>query len=414
MVRASQVEELGGSVARHVGAHADVPPLPWTGERFIPREGGPEIYYEHAHRYLLARSVAAGMGVVDLASGEGYGAAWLAGVADRVVGVDIDPASVQHAEARYARFSNLRFLVGDIHALPLADASVDIVTCFEAIEHVQDPRRVVEEVARILKPGGTLLVSTPNKAVYTDAREYTNEFHVHEFYLQELRLLLREHFADYESLGQRLVAGSVTWRLADATRAEEEGRNNGRLLVSPGFHEAGDGEAPPMPEPMYVVAACRLAGGSEVRTHLPELSVLVDPEELLLDDYRGGIDPVAAEKLVSKLHEQDTQLELVRAQLEQAQAQLEDYDAALTARISELEVMPSLGEQQRLTARLAQDLEAAAELNTRLLAELDAQQRAIVNLQLEASSAAEPGPVRGSDHWVGLLLGGARRLARWR
>lgn len=391
----------------------EVPPLSWTGERFIPGEGGPEIYYEHAHRYLLARNLLAGAVVVDLASGEGYGAGWIAEVAESVIGVDVDPASVAHSKARYGRCGNLDFAVGDIQSLPFASDSVDGVTCFEAIEHVENPRAVVEEVVRILRPGGLLLVSTPNKAVYADQRDYSNEFHVHEFYLPDLELLLSEYFFEQELVGQRLVVGSVTWALGDPPLAGGDDAGTG-VLVAPGFRESGDGEPATMVEPMYVLAACRLAGAPRTPGRLPAGSILVDPEELLLDFYRHG-DATAGD-IDAHAREHEAHLERARAQL----AAYEEQATLLRRRIRQLDeqatrpdhlpsassaesdfLQDSLSAHQALAAQLSADLAAATEVNVRLLSELHAQQSVLADIQLR-----DP---RG-DRWDTKLTSGARGL----
>ena len=65
--------------------------LEWTGERFVPGNGGAAISYEHVHRYQLAQTIAAGKRVVDLASGKGCGSALLSQLAASAVGVEIDP-----------------------------------------------------------------------------------------------------------------------------------------------------------------------------------------------------------------------------------------------------------------------------------------------------------------------------------
>lgn len=388
------------------GAMAAVPPLLWSGERFIPGEGGPEIYYEHAHRYVLARGLLAGAAVVDLASGEGYGAAWLAEVAASVVGIDIDEGSVRHSRAQYARHDNLSFAVGDIQSLPLADDCVDAVTCFEAIEHVHNPRAVVEEVVRILRPGGLLLISTPNKAEYADQRDYDNEFHIHEFYLPDLELLLSEYFADRELVGQRVVAGSVTWRLGTSAAG---GNSDDHLdvLVAPGFHESGTSEPPSMVEPMYVLAACRLGDTPRISGSLPSGTVLVDSEELLLKLSLQREQQT--EELNDHLRDQEAQLERARAQL----AAYEEQATLLRRRIGELEeqrtrspsargthsdaaasLQAALFAHQELAALLTKDLQAATELNVRLLAELRDHQSSVSRVQLVVPVSAVPPSTR--------------------
>jgi cyclopropane fatty-acyl-phospholipid synthase-like methyltransferase len=107
--------------------------LPFDGERFIPGMDG-ALELEHVHRYALAKKLAAGKIVLDIASGEGYGSRMLAGVAARVIGVDISDDAIAHARQTY-RAPNLEFRTGSCAAIPLEDRSVDLVVSFETIEH---------------------------------------------------------------------------------------------------------------------------------------------------------------------------------------------------------------------------------------------------------------------------------------
>jgi ubiquinone/menaquinone biosynthesis C-methylase UbiE len=128
-------------------------PLPFTGERLTSDYGG-QTEIEHLHRYLLARGWCRGKDVLDVASGEGYGTAMLAQVARSAVGVELAGEAVQHAAAAYAR-DNLRYMQGDARDIPLPDAACDVVVSFETIEHFQEQQRFLNEVRRVLRPGGT-------------------------------------------------------------------------------------------------------------------------------------------------------------------------------------------------------------------------------------------------------------------
>lgn len=103
--------------------------MAFTGERMTSAMSG-QIEYEHLHRYLFARELCRGHDVLDVASGEGYGAALLAQSAHSVVGVELDLASVEHARATY-RHERLRFLQGDARRIPVPDECVDRVVSFE-------------------------------------------------------------------------------------------------------------------------------------------------------------------------------------------------------------------------------------------------------------------------------------------
>lgn len=182
--------------------------IDFTGERFIPTESG-EIRYEHMHRYTWVALMCEGKDVLDIACGEGYGSALLARKARSVVGVDISEEAVAHARGKYAGRSNLRFQQGSATSVPMAGASVDVVVSFETIEHLAEQKEMLAELRRVLRPDGLLVISSPNKKVYSEDRGYTNEFHVKELYLEEFDELLRQQFPAVAYLGQRLVTGSA-------------------------------------------------------------------------------------------------------------------------------------------------------------------------------------------------------------
>jgi ubiquinone/menaquinone biosynthesis C-methylase UbiE len=189
--------------------------IKYTGERYLPWLENAQAGYEHLHRYILARSFAQGKRVLDLASGEGYGAVLLAEVAESVVGLDIDPQTIQHATSRYLR-PNLKFLEGSILDIPLQGENLfDLVICFEAIEHIETPERLLGEVKRVLKKDGIFIVSTPNKLTFSDDTGQMWAWHTREFYFPEFRNLLGRFFSHTEFLGQRVFCGSNVWSLEE-------------------------------------------------------------------------------------------------------------------------------------------------------------------------------------------------------
>ena len=195
--------------------------LTFTGERFLPGCVG-EIAYEHWHRYAFARRFAVGKRVLDAACGEGYGTALLGKVASTVVGVDIDGSTVAHASARYGDGTRVRFVEGSCAELPLPDASIDVVVSFETIEHIgaSDQPRMLAEFARVLVPDGIVVLSSPNKRLYSDERNYVNEFHLHELYRDDLERLLKPLFAARRWYHQRVATWSGIWSEDAAVEAE--------------------------------------------------------------------------------------------------------------------------------------------------------------------------------------------------
>jgi SAM-dependent methyltransferase len=181
--------------------------LKWTGERLVSSVTD-ENATEHIHRYAMAMQYCQGKIVVDIASGEGYGSALLAGDAASVTGIDIDPDAVKFAAGKYKR-KNLEFKTGSATAIPLPDKSIDVVVSFETIEHHDKHLEMMREIKRILKPEGLLIISTPERLYYSEERNYKNPFHVKELNRQEFQLLLQEQFQNVQLLGQRLVYGSL-------------------------------------------------------------------------------------------------------------------------------------------------------------------------------------------------------------
>lgn len=182
-------------------------PLAWTGERMVPGQTG-AIEAEHYHRYFLAREMCRGKDVLDVASGEGYGAAFLSQTSRSVVGVELDLTAVEHATREYSA-SNLRFIAGEATNLPIEDHSVDAVVSFETIEHVLDHQLYLRELKRVLRPNGFAIFSTPDSNVYSALGTDSNPFHVNELTDAELRQTLAAHFRKVAFLRQRAFCGSA-------------------------------------------------------------------------------------------------------------------------------------------------------------------------------------------------------------
>jgi SAM-dependent methyltransferase len=163
--------------------------LTLTGERTIP-DLDIENYWFRRHEVVYQRLAprCAGREVLEAGCGEGYGADLIAGVAQRVVAVDYDEAAVVHVRSRYPGVEVMR---ANLAALPLPDAAVDIVVNFQVIEHLWDQGQFVAECARVLRPSGLLMVSTPNRITFSPGRDTPiNPFHTRELNADELTQLL--------------------------------------------------------------------------------------------------------------------------------------------------------------------------------------------------------------------------------
>jgi len=174
-------------------------PLPLTGERTVP--GIPEENYwfrRHEAAYLALASHCAGVTVLEAGCGEGYGADLLAGVARTVIALDYDRLTAEHVRWTYPRVHTIR---GNLATLPLADEAVDVVANLQVIEHLWDQHGFLVECRRVLRPGGRLLVTTPNRITFSPGRDTPlNPFHTRELSPSELDLLLREAGFEVESL----------------------------------------------------------------------------------------------------------------------------------------------------------------------------------------------------------------------
>ncbi len=232
-------------------------------ERIVPDETEPGVVAAHLKRYEFALPLCEGKDVLDAGCGVGYGSAFLARGARRVVGVDRDPEAIAYARRRYGA-PNVEFAVGDLMALDLPDASFDAVTAFEVIEHLPDQDAFLAEVGRVLRPGGALVVSTPRADETTD--HPVNPFHERELTPADLESLLRRRFSQVELYGQRRL--QTPWhriaQLLDVLglrRRLRVLRRASRLLGTPATEELTTADLVISPERIEraseLVAVCR-------------------------------------------------------------------------------------------------------------------------------------------------------------
>lgn len=219
-------------------------------ERFDPSEGaGSLIDSEHEARYYWASRLVAGKDVLDAACGVGYGIEILAGAgAKTVTGADIDAEAVATAKQRHGD-SAAAVVEADLLELPFEPESFDVVTCFEAIEHVEDHERVLAELRRVLRADGLLILSTPNPEAYLEG----NEYHVREFRPEELVAAVGKHFGHVALhrqdawLGSKIEPADSAGR--DGAPESDEVIRTAAAVESPdyGIVIAADSELPEVP-----------------------------------------------------------------------------------------------------------------------------------------------------------------------
>jgi len=181
--------------------------LTYTGERLMPGISG-KIAIEHLHRYAIAVEFSKGKKVLDIASGEGYGSNLISEYATTVIGIDISEEAIIHSQSTYKK-ENLNFRQGSALDIPLENSSFDVVISFETLEHISDHQKMMSELKRVLKPDGILIISTPEKAVYSDQENYSNPFHEKELYKEEFINLINLEFKFHYLYFQKYLTGSM-------------------------------------------------------------------------------------------------------------------------------------------------------------------------------------------------------------
>lgn len=179
-----------------------------TTERIIPEHFRTRderlLYLRHVFAYEFAKTIIKpGSSVLEVGCGEGYGTSLLAQMASRVTALDVDEATLASAAAKYGS-DKTKFTSYDGGRMPFPDGGFDAVVCFQVIEHVRDDAAFVRELRRVLKPGGPLILTTPNRTYRLKPRQKPwNPFHVREYHAAELGALLGRSFRQVAVWGVR-------------------------------------------------------------------------------------------------------------------------------------------------------------------------------------------------------------------
>jgi 2-polyprenyl-3-methyl-5-hydroxy-6-metoxy-1,4-benzoquinol methylase len=291
-----------------------------SGERFEPvAMHGLIIEAEHLARYAWATQLAEGKRALDAACGMGYGSRMLADAGAReVVGLDLDKELIAGLQGDAP--DNVTFEAGDLRRLPFPDDDFDLITCFESIEHVPDPELVLDELRRVLRPGGIVVISTPNRDVYTPG----NPFHLRELTPNELEAELAERFASVRLQRQH------TW-IASSVFEDEEFRADGNRLLEEIELRKAAGMEPG--EETYTLA---IAGDGPLPSTigLVDLTIDVDLREWSRFMERSSHEAEVARKRLEE--EPRAEAELLRAELEELRRRLIESESEL-ARFAGLE-----------------------------------------------------------------------------
>ncbi len=174
--------------------------LPLTGERTVPGIAEENYWFRrHEAAYLALAPHCRDAVVLEAGCGEGYGADLLARDARVVVGLDYDRLTAAHVGRAYPR---VRVVRGNLAFLPVRSSTVDVVANLQVIEHLWDQDGFLRECHRVLRPGGRLLVTTPNRITFSPGRDTPlNPFHTRELSPSEMDTLLTEAGFTVEYLG---------------------------------------------------------------------------------------------------------------------------------------------------------------------------------------------------------------------
>jgi ubiquinone/menaquinone biosynthesis C-methylase UbiE len=341
--------------------------LDWTGERFTTATSG-QIEIEHLHRYFLARELCRGLDVLDIASGEGYGSALLAQTAASVIGVEIDEKAVDHANASYD-LTNVTFKLGDAREIPLEDNSVDAVVSFETLEHFFEHNKFLREVKRVLRPNGRLIISSPERDVYSPLESNANPFHVNELSRVELESLLHSYFQNMGLIFQRPIIGSAL--------ISDESNNPCRTIT---FEKRGQRHfeaTSGLPRPPYLIAIASDGPLGEVPN-----SLFIETSEVGLTLGNAAmLTPMSqkSELATSSLNHERERANASEASLHRLRTEYEEQKSRL---ITEHEEQKGrlITEHEEQKCRLITEHE---EQKSQLLAEREGQSIKIHNLEIE-------------------------------
>jgi SAM-dependent methyltransferase len=325
-------------------------------ERFDPEaESGKLIDAEHRARYHWAAQVAAGKRVLDAGCGLGYGIEILssAGAAE-VIGLDLNAEAVEEARRRINGAGSIQ--QGDIQGLDFGDDSFDLVVCFETIEHVEEAPAALAEFHRVLRPGGVLLLSSPNPDAYPSG----NEHHVREYKPRDLVDLVCERFCNVEYHRQAALLAS------GIEGGNGNGSSNGSNGGAPEATRLQTQELEPGREQFGLIAA----SDAEV-PHLDRFLALAPPfevrwwsEQLAAAQGKAEEAEVEAKKAVEAAREDA--LATITSIEERARRQLTEKDAELEAAKGDV---AAAGERFRVLERESQKLLAQTQAEARLVEE---------------------------------------------
>ena len=158
---------------------------------------------EHYNRYEFAKKYfKPDFTVLDAACGTGYGSDFISDSAKKIIGIEISDHALEWAKNNHQKI-NIEFKKGDLNEkLDVSSESVDAIVSFETLEHVENQENMLSEFKRVLKPGGLLFISSPDREILSEKAGDNNKFHIHELSKKEFIGLLQQYFKIDSLYGQ--------------------------------------------------------------------------------------------------------------------------------------------------------------------------------------------------------------------
>ena len=389
--------------------------LDFTGERVVPGLVEPDLLNEHLSRYRFAARFAEGARVLDAGCGSGYGSVEFA-AASGVVGVDVSADAVAYARREYYR-PGVHFLQASCDALPFANESFDLIAAFEVIEHLEHWQRMLSEACRVLRPSGILLVSTPNRAYYAEARGAAgpNPYHVREFDYPEFDEALKAVFPHVhlwtQNHSEAIAFLPPSRSPGDFDAASDSAPENAHFFLAACSRS-------PLPKPRAFAWASRSGNVLRERErHVALLEGELSQKNAWLNETQGALAELQNnhEQLLAELEQHnrstaaaiarlETELAAIHAGYQQRARQLEAELAATHAGYQEK--VRQLEAESAVRLEWARDLDAQLERGrdeiARLQRENEERSQRAIELQAELHQVEDQLHLAGRSKWVRL------------
>ena len=171
-----------------------------SGERMIPPEENEIsfVFARHKFAYQYTANFVKDKHVLDVGCGTGYGCGIMSKTAQYVCGIDYDSSTLNYCAQNYKNHKT-DFVQMAATSLALRK-NFDVVVSFQVIEHIENSSKYIDQLKRVTKQGGLIIISTPN-VKQTHSSTVTSPFHTNEFDLKSFKELIKHNFSSYEILG---------------------------------------------------------------------------------------------------------------------------------------------------------------------------------------------------------------------